>query len=158
MFTMAQGGPGLGQPQPQRINSNLFCLSRTSLTNFNRFLSKAVDTQILTFEQIAEEINSGTDILLIDVREKDETINDGKIPTSRNIPLGELAAAIQLDPDAFLDKYGFKKPHAEQSIVVHCKKGPRAFNSASILKYGGYPNVRVYSGILDWKENGGALE
>jgi len=117
----------------------------------------AVDTQSLNYEQIAAEVDTGK-IVLIDVREKDETINDGIIPTSKNIPLGELATAIKLDNQQFQEMFSFEKPKTTDSIVCHCRKGPRAFNAASILRYGGYDNVRVYSGILDWKENGGKLE
>jgi len=101
-----------------------------------------------------------SDEIIIDVRTREELVQNGKIPVSFNVPLAEIKDAFShLTADAFKDSYGFDKPSLNHPIVVHCKGGTRARKAYKILVEMGYTNMRVYDGSwLDWIANGGPIE
>ncbi|MBZ0305444.1 MAG: hypothetical protein K8I82_05190, partial [Anaerolineae bacterium] len=78
---------------------------------------------------LAEEIASGTEMLLVDVRTADEYA-EGHIEGALNIPINELTANLNLLPDL------------EQNIVVVCGSGHRSALGMAVLNLLGYKNVR----------------
>ncbi|CAL8126836.1 unnamed protein product [Orchesella dallaii] len=110
----------------------------------------------LTYAEINQKLKTPA-VLLLDVREKSELQTDGKIDSSKNIPVGEVSTALKMSDADFKEKYGFSKPKSSSDIVIHCKAGIRAANAAKVFIDSGYANVQVYPGILDWVENGGVL-
>lgn len=122
--------------------------------NFVQQYSSAVgenNIPIYTYEEI-KKLNNNSPQLLIDVREPKELQETGKIPTSINIPLGqvgqELAASV--DKAAFKAKYGRDKPEKNSEIIFHCRSGKRSQNAAELAKSLGYENVKNYLG--SWLE------
>lgn len=112
----------------------------------------------IVFDNLKEKILNKS-IILIDVREPNELKDDGKIPHSVNIPLGQIAEAFQLPNSEFLRKYGIDKPTESDDFVITCRSGKRATNAFNKLLPLGYNNILVYSGsFLDWKEKGGPIE
>ncbi|KAG5485578.1 hypothetical protein LSCM1_07667 [Leishmania martiniquensis] len=90
---------------------------------------------------------------ILDVREADE-VAGGAIPTSVNVPLDQLEAALQLTADEFKDKYRAPKPEVSDHIVTYCLRGGRAEKAAAALLSSGYTNVDVYSGSwTEWSEH-----
>ena len=55
-------------------------------------------------------------------------------------------------------KYGFEKLSPDEVIVTHCNNGGRATKGMNVFKEIGFKNVQVYSGLTDWKGNGGDIE
>lgn len=112
----------------------------------------------IVFDCLKEKILNKS-IILIDVREPNELKDDGKIPHSINIPLGQIAEAFQLPNSEFHRKYGVDKPAESDDFVVTCRSGKRATNAFNKLLPLGYKNILVYSGSFqDWKEKGGPIE
>ncbi|XP_053951831.1 rhodanese domain-containing protein CG4456 [Anastrepha ludens] len=94
--------------------------------------------------------------LLIDVREPDELVETGKIPTSINIPLACVVQVLAEDvkPQRFQSKYGRRKPGFDDEIIFTCKLGKRALKAAEIANAMGFTNVKYYPGSWeDWIKN-----
>ncbi|KAL5280233.1 TSTD3 family protein [Megaselia abdita] len=94
--------------------------------------------------------------LLIDVRGPEEIKEFGKIPTSVNIPFGELEKALQLPNEEFKKLYSFDKPELDHYIIFHCYKGGRSQQASEIAVKLGYTNIHNYLGSwVDWAEKEG---
>ena len=94
-------------------------------------------------------------VLLIDVRNRSELLDPGRIPNSLNLPLPELAEALTLPPGEFVDKYGFALPPPEQEMVLTCRSGRRIQVAAARLIPDGYTNVRLfYDSFKGWVGRG----
>ncbi|NWX88730.1 TSTD3 protein, partial [Nothoprocta pentlandii] len=65
-------------------------------------------------------------IIHIDVRERWEIDRFGKIPESINIPLSELAEALQMSPGDFREQYHQKMPTKADHVVFSCLAGVRS--------------------------------
>lgn len=90
----------------------------------------------ITVHELKKKQDANDDIILIDVREKDEydTCNlNGML-----IPLGELPARLpDLDPNAH--------------YVVHCKMGGRSAQAVAHMQSAGFTNVKnLVGGIITW--------
>jgi adenylyltransferase/sulfurtransferase len=85
--------------------------------------------------ELQEELNKGSNLILIDVREPQEW-DIARIDGARLIPLAQLPEHLnELDS------------HAE--IVTHCHHGSRSMKALSILKGAGFSRVRSLSGGID---------
>ncbi|QDR82243.1 MBL fold metallo-hydrolase [Sporomusa termitida] len=84
-----------------------------------------------------------TDVVLIDVREKEELTGPlGQLAGILHIPIGRLAGSL-----AGLQAHKFKK------IVVVCRSDARATTGAQILTKAGFDRVYVLKGgMLAWKQ------
>lgn len=91
-----------------------------------------------TIEQVEKE-----EIVLIDVREKDEW-DAGHIQGALHIPLGELEAGAGVIP-------------RNLPIFTYCQSGSRADWAENKLHELGFSNARNMGGILEWQRNGGEL-
>ena len=103
----------------------------------------------LTADQVNQEVNSGN-ATLIDIREKEELEQNGKIPKSVHAPRGML----EFYADTSLP---YHKPEFDKNkrIILHCASGGRSALAASTLKEMGYENVaHLDGGIKAWKESG----
>ncbi|ODN01127.1 putative thiosulfate sulfurtransferase, mitochondrial [Orchesella cincta] len=128
----------------------------TLIRNRNWSSTSQAMVKQLTYLEINQKLKSPA-VLLLDVREKSELQTDGKIDSSKNIPVGEVVTALKMSDDDFSEKYEFAKPKPTSDIVIHCKAGVRAVNAAKVFIDSGYANIQVYPGILDWIENGEVL-
>jgi len=90
------------------------------------------DVKVVHYHQIDELVNRGA--LLVDVRDPHEREN-GYIPHSINIPLGELRDRLKELP-------------MDQTIYVSCQVGLRGYLASRILSLHGYNVVNVSGG---WK-------
>ena len=103
----------------------------------------------LTAQQVAEEL-SKDNVTLIDIRESEELIQNGKIPNSIHAPRGMLE--FYADPSLPYFKPAFDK---SKRIILHCASGGRSALAVQTLKLMGYDNVaHLDGGIKAWKEAG----
>lgn len=106
------------------------------------------------FDQLLPRVLAD-DVLLIDVRNRSELLDPGRIPNSLNLPLPELAAALALPPGDFYDKYGFALPPPEQEMVLTCRSGRRIQTAAAQLIPAGFTNVSLfYDSFKGWVSRG----
>jgi rhodanese-related sulfurtransferase len=131
----------------------------------------------ISFEEIQEGIKNGN-VVLVDVRGREELQDQGQIANSTNIPLPELQDLLQmLTEDEFMTRFGFSlinnNSNGDKILAFSCRSGKRA--QAAIegiyarvtkeLEKNGQPtdvpirpDIRLYRGsFLDWVEKGGEL-
>jgi adenylyltransferase/sulfurtransferase len=100
----------------------------------------AYDGAEVTALELKEELDRGTPIQLLDVREPHEyeIVN---IPEARLIPLGELPDRLRELDD-------------HTPIVTHCHHGARSLQALEILRAAGFSNARSLKGGIDaWAVN-----
>lgn len=103
----------------------------------------------LSAEQAYDEISKGS-VMLVDIREPEETVINGKIAGSVNVPRGML----EFCADAGLPSYkpGFVR---DKRILLYCATGGRSALSTRTLKEMGFTNVaHIEGGIKAWKDAG----
>jgi rhodanese-related sulfurtransferase len=91
-------------------------------------------------DELKQKMNSGEDVLLLDVREADEFAAGDAIPGSKNVPMGKVfveAAKGELPKD--------------KKIVTICKSGGRCGIVARELAEKGYDIESLEGGISAWK-------
>lgn len=107
----------------------------------------------INYERLKEFINQN-EVLIIDVRTKEELAATGVLPNSYNIPLDELNTAFESTPDKFLEKYNIPKPDKDQIIVFSCAKGIRSLKASRYVADLGYKNVFNYTeGWFGWESH-----
>ncbi|KAI9789196.1 MAG: hypothetical protein M1816_006330 [Peltula sp. TS41687] len=114
-----------------------------------------------TYEEIrtlstTSSSSSPPSTILIDVREPSEYAG-GYIPSAVNMPIQSQPDSLFLSPDEFRDRYGFDKPHPDESeVVFYCKAGVRSHAAARMAVEAGYTRVGEYEGSwMDWVRRGG---
>jgi len=96
--------------------------------------------------------------LLVDVREPSELQQTGRIPTSINVPLGDVQKAFSNETtgEKFAKLYNHTKPNPKDQIIVSCQSGRRSQMAAETLANLGYKQVKNYKGSwLEWAEKNG---
>jgi phage shock protein E len=92
----------------------------------------------ITPEQAKKRLESEKDIILLDVRTKEEYVT-GHIKDSVLIPVDKLKEeAVKI------------LKNKETPIFVYCRSGNRSVTAANILIEQGYKNVFNLGGIIDW--------
>ena len=97
----------------------------------------------ITVEEVAERHQRGEDVVLLDVREKDE-VRTGYINGAISVPRGFLEMQVT-----------GQIPDTDQDVVVYCAGGVRSLLAGRIMREMGYQNVSsMAGGITKWKEDG----
>lgn len=104
---------------------------------------------VVSYEEV-KGLPNQPEKILIDVREPEELKEFGQIPTSFNIPVGEVEKALQLSEDKFKTLYGHPKPKPNDYVIFHCKLGRRSQTASEAAVKLGYTNIHNYVG--SWKE------
>jgi rhodanese-related sulfurtransferase len=89
----------------------------------------------LTVEQVAAEFARG-DVVLVDLREREERRERGGIPGAVSAPRGMLACWA--DPTS---PYHRREFDPARRIILHCASGGRPALAADTLRQMGYANV-----------------
>lgn len=110
----------------------------------------------VTYEELKTLLANSKNLILIDVREKDE-VDKGCIPRSTHIALGTVEAAFKMSPEEFQTTYGIPKPAVDApELVFYCRSGKRSAEAISKVKALGYATARNYTGsYLDWSKREG---
>jgi rhodanese-related sulfurtransferase len=99
-----------------------------------------------------QTIGENSQVLLIDVREPIEVLNYGSIPTSINIPMGNVDKELSLAQDAFRQKYG-KNISKDKKIIFYCRSGTRSAACTKSAFDKGFINAANYKGsALEWAD------
>jgi len=107
----------------------------------------------INYEKLKDFINQN-DVLIIDVRTKEELAATGVLPNSYNIPLDELNTAFESAPEKFLEKYNIPKPDKDRKIVFSCAKGIRSLKACRYIADLGYKNLFNYTeGWFGWESH-----
>ncbi|KAG6934602.1 thiosulfate sulfurtransferase (rhodanese)-like domain containing 3 [Chelydra serpentina] len=101
----------------------------------------------LSYKELKGLLKSQT--TLIDVREKWEIGQFGKIPGSINIPLGEVVEALQMNPKDFKEQYNQDMPAKSDHLVFSCMAGVRSKKALDIAMSLGFSRVQHYAGGLE---------
>jgi len=129
------GGEGL-------IQKGLLAIGLFALAVFlPGFIRRLRQNQMLDVCDLNERLLSGQDMLILDVRSRDEFMGeDGHIPQSLNIPLPELDTRI----DELL-------PYLDRPIVIVCRSHKRSGKAARILERQGFNDIQVVrEGMTAW--------
>lgn len=97
----------------------------------------------VTVEEVDKRLKQGDDVVLLDVREKDE-VRSGYIEGSLSVPRGflEMQVAGQI-------------PDTDKEIIVYCAGGVRSLLAGRVMREMGYQNVSsMAGGITRWKDTG----
>ncbi|XP_044570633.1 rhodanese domain-containing protein CG4456 isoform X2 [Drosophila ananassae] len=108
----------------------------SKLKNQTKFIFRPF-ASIVTYDEV-KDVPNKPEICLIDVRQRKELEETGRIPASINIPLDELEEALTLERANFKLKYGRAKPQKDTKIIFSCKSGRRAEKAEKIAKALGY--------------------
>lgn len=107
----------------------------------------------LSPEQVDAERRQG-DVTLIDIRESEELIENGKIPGAVHAPRGMLE--FYADPTSTYHRPEFDP---DRRIILACASGGRSALAADQLQQIGYHNVaHLDGGLQAWKEQGLPVE
>ena len=93
----------------------------------------------ITPEEAKKIMNSGEEIVILDVREQDE-FDQGHIPGAMLIPYTEIENEAEE-----------RIPDKGKQILVYCRSGRRSKIAADTLSKLGYKNIKEFGGIIDWK-------
>lgn len=93
----------------------------------------------MNVQELREKLKKGERILLLDVRERDEVEEDGKIEGSVNVPMGEVS--LEEGRGAFAK---------DVKIVAICRSGARSGMITRALKQKGYDAENLEGGMLAW--------
>ncbi|XP_055702983.1 rhodanese domain-containing protein CG4456 isoform X5 [Phlebotomus papatasi] len=113
--------------------------------------------KIATYEEVKDLCNH-PEKLLIDVREPHELLETGSIPTSINIPLGQVQTIFSDDTsnEDFRGRFGREKPSKDAQIIFMCKVGIRSDKAAQTVTELGFRNAKNYKGSwTEWSEKEG---
>src|SRR5262245_42432472 len=108
----------------------------------------------LSVEDLKREIAEGKNLLLVDIREIQETVDLGTIPSAVHAPRGMLE--FWADPASPYYRDWFKE---DKRIVVFCAGGGRSAFAAQALIDMGYRDVaHLDPGFNGWKKAGEPVE
>ncbi|MEY4744174.1 MAG: Beta-lactamase hydrolase-like protein [Candidatus Parcubacteria bacterium] len=93
-------------------------------------------------EELRKKLDGGEEIMVLDVREKDEFDQGEKIDGSENVPMGRVFVEVQ--------KGALPK---DKKIVTVCKTGGRCEIVARELRQKGYDIEHLEGGIEAWKKS-----
>lgn len=108
----------------------------------------------LTVDALQGEMASNPDLLLIDLREIQEVVDLGTIPTAQNVARGMLEFWADPASPYYREYFGEHK-----RIVTFCAGGGRSVYATLALQDMGYSNVaHLEVGFNGWKKAGGAVQ
>ena len=115
------------------------------MANFRDLLKQVKSTlPELTPEEVKARLESGDDLVLLDVREEDE-VQHGIVPGARHLSRAHFESRVE---DVI--------PEKDAHVVVYCATGVRsAFSARTMLRDLGFSNVsHMKGGFVRWKDLG----
>ena len=117
--------------------------------------SKTLDT--VNSDQLNSLIENNTDMVILDVSDKEVVDNRGSVPGALNISLGSLYFKADSEvPDDYKDE---RIQDREKKVVMTCSIGACAAIGGKLLKDMGFEDVVLLEGGVEaWKDSGYDLE
>ena len=107
----------------------------------------------LAVKRVVAEIEE-EGVLLVDLREDDERLLEGAIPTSMHVPRGMLELSADLASALHREEFD-----PERRTILYCSSGSRSALGADTLRRMGYENVgHLEGGMMAWKQDGRSVE
>lgn len=126
------------------------------MKNFSQIVTECLDhiTEVFPWD-LAEELNSNDDIMLLDVREWSE-FEAMHIKNSLHVPRGVLESACDFGYEETVPELA--KAH-DRNIVVICRSGNRSALAVQTMQMMGYQKVRsLKTGLRGWNDDEQALQ
>ena len=98
----------------------------------------AIEYIKITPEEAKSRIDSGDEIIILDVRTEDEYNS------------GHISNAILIPNETITDKMPDLLPDLDAEILIYCRSGNRSAQAAKKLIAIGYTKVYDFGGIIDW--------
>lgn len=98
----------------------------------------AIEYKKITAEEAKARIDSGDEIIILDVRTEEEYNAE------------HIADAILVPNETITDKMPDLLPDLDAEILIYCRSGNRSAQAAKKLIAIGYINVYDFGGIIDW--------
>jgi len=115
---------------------------------------KKADIENLSVDELARELETNPDLLLVDLRELQERVDLGTIPGSKHVPRGMLE--FWADPASPYYRDYFQE---DRRTIVFCAGGGRSVLAALALQDMGFKNVaHLEPGFKGWQESGRPVE
>ena len=117
--------------------------------------SKTLDT--VNSDQLNSLIKNNTDMVILDVSDKEVVDNRGSVPGALNISLGSLYFKADSEvPDDYKDE---RIQDRKKKVVMTCSIGACAAIGGKLLKDMGFEDVVLLEGGVEaWKDSGYDLE
>lgn len=101
----------------------------------------------------------GSQLTLIDVRRHDERSLYGSIPGSVHLPVEQLPKALLAPAEDWLRAFHFRKPGADDVVVVYSRSQQRANLAKQLFNDAGLHRCLVLQdGVVGWRGGGGGVE
>ena len=98
-------------------------------------------------------------VTVIDVRRYDERALYGSIRGSAHLPAEALPRALLCTPEEWARTFHFRKPGADEVVVVYGRQNERAAFAKRVFADAGMPRVMVLAdGVCGWRNAGGEGE
>ena len=126
--------------------------------NFNEIVSDSrKDLDIIDSHTLNNMIESGEDMVVLDVNDKEDVEQRGMVKGAVNISLGTLYYKADADvPDDFKDE---RIQDRDKKVVVTCGLGLCAAIGGKLLKDMGFKDVKLLEGgVTKYQEDGYKLE
>ena len=126
--------------------------------NFNEIVSDSrKDLDIIDSHTLNNMIESGEDMVVLDVNDKEDVEQRGMVKGAVNISLGTLYYKADADvPDDFKDE---RIQDRNKKVVVTCGLGLCAAIGGKLLKDMGFKDVKLLEGgVTKYQEDGYKLE
>ena len=130
--------------------------STSTVTNTNsETMSEGENKTLNVYYNDILKAQKDNSILIIDVREKEEIDETGKLPGSIHIPMGEVTNTLMnLSQKDFKEKFNREKPSKDTKIILSCRSGKRSGMVQEQIQKLGYENAYNYvGGWLDWENS-----
>jgi rhodanese-related sulfurtransferase len=101
----------------------------------------------------AQEMITGGNTLVVDVRDAPEVEASGKVAGAVHVSRGMLE--FRADPESPYHDQNFAK---DKTVILYCASGGRAALSGQALKDLGYADVYNLGAFKDWAQAGGAID
>lgn len=95
--------------------------------------------------ELAERIDQGVAPTILDVRSRWE-FSRGRVPGARHVPFWWLHRLLPLSLPR------------EETLIVYCTYGPRAWMAGTVLRWAGFRKIRYLTGHMAGWRRGGHLE
>ena len=126
--------------------------------NFNEIVADSrKDLDIIDSHTLNNMIESGEDMVVLDVNDKEDVEQRGMVKGAVNISLGTLYYKADADvPDDFKDE---RIQNRNKKVVVTCGLGLCAAIGGKLLKDMGFKDVKLLEGgVTKYQEDGYKLE
>jgi len=121
----------------------IFILGAIILLSSSEMISQEIEHEanLITVEELARHLEDSSELLLLDVRTKEE-YEEGHLPGARNMDF--------LSEDFLMQVEQLPK---DQAIYIYCRSGNRSAKAADLMRKAGFRQLYdMEGGYLKWEE------